>query len=442
VSTIFSILASVTIKKIAFFSICLFSQLVFALSDGSNFLVVPSAEVLGDKAFQVRGTIGYHQSSCASDGMCDRHPFVTSLRFGLLNSLDFGIQFGNTISLDIKDQISKAYGVIPSFALGGRAFVQSPEAYFYSVPKNERKELSGEFYAVVEWGNDWWRLLGGVSAFPNMNEDAVAPFWGFEQYLGTQKLGLIYEGFFRYGFSHHNIGLSLKPIKYLQINAGASEFYRYFFEEDGNFKFRTKNPGASTGYRSPGIYMSIAINGGLSPGIQSQKAEVDSLKRQLTLQDKDLADLRTRMDNLEMLYSDTDLDIGGYTQSLIRDFTEIVNGYKADEFNPDSLLAKEKVFMSREMPAKKFLIREAKNKSVAQENRITAIRMMSHFPDPMFLDPLGSIIVDNSNETVAREAALALGVINTPEARKTLSTVANQTTGIVRETIIEIMGAL
>jgi spore coat protein CotF len=67
---------------------------------------------------------------------------------------------------------------------------------------------------------------------------------------------------------------------------------------------------------------------------------------------------------------------------------------------------------------------------------------MSHFPDAMFLDHLGNIVADNSNEIVAREAALALGTINTPEARKVLSAVANQTTGIVRETIIEIMGAL
>ena len=439
---IISIFTPVFVKKIAFFLICLFSQLVFALSDGGNFLVVPSAEVLGDKAFQVRGTVGYHQSSCTTNGMCDRHPFVTSLRFGLLNSLDFGVQFGNTVSLDIKDQISKAYGAIPSFALGARAFVQSPEAYFYSVPKSERKELSGEFYAVTEWGNEWWRILGGVSAFPNMDSDAIAPFWGFEQFLGTQKFGIIYEGFFRYGFSHHNIGLSLKPSQWFQINTGASEFYRYFFGDGDHFKFRTKNPGAKTGYRSPGIYMSIAITGGFSPGIQSQKIEVDSLKRQLALQDKDLTDLRARIDNLEMLYSDTDLDVGGYTQSLLRDFMEIVNGYKADEFNPDSLLAKEGVFIGKGMSAKRFLVREAKNKNVMQENRITAIRMMSHFPDQIFLDPLGNIVLDNSNETVAREAALALGVINTPEARKTLSTVANQTTGIVRETIIEIMGAL
>ncbi len=410
-------------------------------------MVVPSAEVLSDKAFQVRGTIGYHQSSCTTNRMCDRHPFVTSLRFGLFNSLDFGVQFGNDVSLDIKDQISKAYGVIPSFALGARAFVQSPEAYFYSVPKDTRKELSGEFYAVMEWGSEWWRILGGVSAFPNMDENAVAPFWGIEQCLGTQKLCVIYEGFFRRGFSHgshRNIGLSLKPTKRFHINVGASEFYRYFSLDDGHLKFRTKIQGTETGYRSPGIYMSIAISGGFGSIIQSQKAEVDSLKKQLALQDRDLADLRTRVDNIEMLYSGTDVveDIGGYIQTLVRDFMEIVNGYKADEFNPDSLLAKEKVFMGKEIPAKRFLVREAKNKGVVQENRIIAIRMMSHFPDPIFLDPLGSIVADNSNETVAREAALALGVINTPEARKTLSTVAGQTTGIVRETIIEILGAL
>ncbi|MDR0518389.1 MAG: hypothetical protein LBH25_15255 [Fibromonadaceae bacterium] len=416
----------------------------FALSDGSDFLVVPSAEVLGDKAFQVRGTTSYHQSSCAENGMCDRRPFVSSLRFGLFNSLELGVQFGSTVSLDVKNLISRAFSVVPAFALGARAFVQSPEAYFYSVPKTARKEQTGEFYAVAEWGSDWWKLLGGVSAFPSMEADDVAPFWGFEQCLGTPKFSIVYEGFFRYGFSHHNIGLSIKPIKHLQISAGASEFYRYFFKEDESFGFRAKNIGASNGYRSPGVYMSIAINGGFGSSIQSQKNEIDSLKKQLMVQSMDLTDLRAKIDNIEMLhynYNRAELN-SDYMMDLQKDFMEIVMGYKLDEFNPDSLQAKEQIFIDRGLVAKRFIIREAKNTSLAAENRITAIRIMSHFPDSIFLEPLGSIVADNSNELLAREAVLALGTINTLEARRVLSKVASQTTGIVRETIIEIMGTL
>jgi hypothetical protein len=428
-----------------FFLFFAFAQgFVFAISDGSDFLVVPSAEALGDKAFQVRGTTGYHQSSCVEKGNCDRRPFVSSLRFGLFNSLELGIQFGSTISLDVKDRVSKAFGVVPAFALGARAFVQSPEAYFYSVPKTDRKEQTGEFYAVAQWGSDWWKFLGGVSVFPFMKADDVAPFWGFEQGLGTPKFSIVYEGFFRYGFTHHNIGLSLKPIKHLQISAGASDFYRYFFNEDEHFGFRIKNSGAYSGYHAPGVYMSIAINGGFSKGIQSQKEETDSLKKQLKVQSMDLVELREKMDNLEMLhyYENNPSAGGGYMLDLQKDFMEIVSGYKSDEFNPDSLQVKEQIFIDKGMAAKRFLIREAKNRMLAAENRVTAIRIMSHFPDHIFLEPLGSIAADNSNESIAREAVLALGTINTPEARRVLATVANQTTGIVRETIIEIMGAL
>jgi hypothetical protein len=430
-------------KKITLaFLICLLvHNAAFALSDGSNFLIVPSAEVIGDKAFQVRGTIGYHQSSCA-DGLCDRLPFVPSFRFGLFNSLDFGVQFGRNVSLDVKDQINKAFGVIPSFAIGARAFVQSPEAYFYSVSKSDSKGQTGEFYTTAEWGGEWWRFLGGVSAFPLMEANSVAPFWGFEQGIGTPKFTIVYEGFFRHGFSHHNMGLSLKPVKSFNVSFGASEFYRYFFNNDGDFGFRTKNPGASTGYRAPGIYMSLAINGGFSPGIQSQKIEVDSLKKQLAVQDKDLTDLRSRLDNLESLYYDPEFVNSDYVQNLQREFMDIVNGYKSDTTSLDSLLAKEKSFMDREMAAKRFLVREAKNKKQPEETRIMAIRIMSHFPDPAFLEHLGNLVADNSNVTIAREAALALGTINTPEARRTLAMVANQTTGIVRETIIEILGSL
>jgi hypothetical protein len=432
--------------KLTFLLGLLAQTATFALTDGNDFLIVPSAEVLGDKAFQVRGTLGYYQSGCIIDGyknLCDRYPFVSSFRLGLFNSLDLGIQFGDNISIDVKDRLNRAFGAVPAFAIGARAFVNSPEAYYYSIPKNFRKEQTGEFYVVAEWGSEWWKILGGVSAFAVVDADAVAPFWGLQQALGSPKINVLYEGFFRYGYTHHNMGLSLKPSKHLQISVGASEFYRFFFTEGMDFGFRTKNETAATGYRTPGIYMSIAINGGFSSAIQSQKYEVDSLKKQLAVQDRDLTDLRERLDNIEMLYYyETSPSAGGYIYDMQRDFAEIVKGYRSDDISLDSLRVKEDIFMDRGMAAKRFVIRESKNRSAIPENRITAIRIMSHFPDPIFLEHLGNIVADNSNEFIAREAALALGTINSPEARKVLSTVANQTTGIVRETIIEIMGAL
>jgi hypothetical protein len=435
----FSKLPLVFFKKIAFtFLICLLPQAVFAIGDGSDFLVIPSSEVLGDKAFQVRATLGYYKVSHddGSESMQNKLPFVSSLRFGLFNSLELGVQFGSTVSLDVKSQINKAYDLIPAFAFGARAFVQSPEAYFYSIPKSARKEQTGEFYGVAEWTGRLWKLLGGVSAFPTMEADAVAPFLGYEQGLGTQKLSIIYEGFFRHGLSHHNMGLSLKPIKALQISVGASEFYRYFFTNDGDFKFRTKNPSASTGYRAPGIYASVAINAGLRPSV-SQKSDIDSLKKQLMAQEMELANIRARMDNLEAEKINSTLNI-----QLQKEFTEIVDGYKSDEFSPDSLLVKEQLFMDKGATVKNFVLKKATDDTETLENRITAIRIMSHFPNSVFLEPLGSMVADGSNESIAREAALALGTINTPESRKILSTVANQTQGIVRETIIEIIGAL
>jgi len=429
----------VFLKKIAFaFLVCLLPQAAFAISDGSDFLVIPSAEVLGDKAFQVRGTIGYHRINCIgyNQDMCDKFPFISSFRFGLFNSFDFGVQFGSTVSLDIKTQVNKSYSLVPAFALGARAFVQSPEAYYYSIPKSARKEQTGEFYGVAQWGGGLWNLLGGVSVFPTMEADEVAPLWGYEQGLGTQKFSIIYEGFFRHGFSHHNMGLSFKPASFLQISAGATEFYRYFFTEDGDFKFRTKNRSATTGYRSPGLYASIAINAGPKPSI-SQKSDIDSLRKQLMAQEKELANIRTRVDILEAEKTNSSISL-----QLQREFLEIVKGYKADEFKPDSLLTKEQLFMDRGPIAKNYVLKAAMDDVNAPENRITAIRIMSHFPDSTFLEPLGNIVVDGSNESIAREAALALGTINTPESRKILSAVANQTKGIVRETIIEIMGTL
>ncbi|MDR2581641.1 MAG: HEAT repeat domain-containing protein [Fibromonadaceae bacterium] len=427
------------INKLKLLFLCLLAQTAFAMGESGSFLVVPSANALGEKSFQVRGTLGYHRSTGNAE-MDDRFPFVTAFRYGFYNSMDLGVQLGNTVSLDLKSQIRQSYGYIPAVAIGARAFVQSPEAHFYSVPKPERKEQTGEFYTAVEWNTKLWTLLGGVSVFPTMDSNAVAPFWGFEQYFGS-KLGLVYEGFFRHGFSHHNIGLAFKPVKALQISAGATEFYRYFLNEDGDFKIRTKNPNARTGYHAPGVYASIAITGGLKK----------------TTSDNELADLRLRLDSLEArinnidrgrgrergrLGSKTETDTIAEKSDLQIEFEEIVQGYFVNDLDLDSLRTMEELFINKGLMHKSFVLSEAQNKNADTHNRITAIRIMSHFPDSIFLEPLGNIVADNTNESTAREAAIALGVINTPEARRILLSVVNQTSGIVRKTIIDIIGEL
>jgi hypothetical protein len=429
----------VFLDKLKFlFLLCLLAQPLFAISNGGDFLVVPSAEVLNGESFQVRGTYGYHQTTCGSNDMCGRHLFVPSIRLGFFNFLDLGVQFSNSISLNIKNQVTQAYGFVPSIALGARAFVQSPEAYFYSVPKSERKNQTGEFYTSFEWNSKWWGILAGVSIFPSMDADAVAPFWGFEQNLG-QKFGIVYEGFFRHGFSHHNLGFSCKPIKQLQINAGATEFYRYFFNEDADFGFRTKNPKARTGYHAPGVYVSLAISGGFGNN-KSHKADMDSLKKQLELQNADLASVHSRLDSLEAIYFEQRaLALSGIMQ---REFEEIVNGYFINDLGLDSLLIMEETFMDKGLGHKSFVLSEAQNKDADVNKRITAIRVMSHFPDSIFLEPLGNIVIDRQSEAISREAVLALGVINTPESRRMLVSIVNQTSGVVRQTIMDIIGEL
>lgn len=402
------------------FLLCLCAQKAFALNDASGFLVIPSPSVLGDKSFQARGTLGYHHVTPE-----DRFPFVGSFRYGIFDSFDLGLLFGSTVSLDVKNQLVQPNGATPAVAVGARAFVESPEAYFYSVPtKSERKKQTGEFYTSLGWDSDWWNIIGGVSAFPTMDADAVAPFWGFEQKFGS-KFSIIYEGFFRHGYTHHNGAFLLKPVKSLQISAGATEFYRFLLTEDGDFKFRTKNENASNGYRTPGIYLSIAITGLLGEP-KNKDCKCDS------------ANAKTDTSKIDT----NAIDSAAYRSDILREFEEIVKGYFVTDLDLDSLLAREKAFMDKGLMSKSFVLSEAQNKSSETNKRITAIRIMSHFPDSIFIEPLGGIIEDPSNEAVAREAVLALGTINTPEARNMLSAVASKTSGIINKTIMDILGEL
>ena len=402
------------------FLLCLCAQKVFALNDASGFLVIPSPSVLGDKSFQARGTLGYHHVTPE-----DRFPFVGSFRYGIFDSFDLGLLFGSTVSLDVKNQLIQTSGAIPAVAVGARAFVQSPEAYFYSIPKSDRKNQTGEFYTSFGWDSDWWNIIGGVSAFPSMDADAVAPFWGFEQKFGS-KFSIIYEGFFRYGYTHHNGAFLLKPVKSLQISVGATEFYRYFLNEDGDFTFRTKNANASNGYRTPGIYLSIAISGLLGEP-KNRDCKCDSIANAKT--DSSAVDTSA-------------IDSAAYQSDILREFEEIVQGYFVTDSDLDSLFAREEALMGKGLMSKSFVLSEAQNKNSETNKRITAIRIMSHFPDSIFIEPLGSIIEDPSNEAVAREAVLALGTINTPKARNMLSAVASKTSGIINKTIMDILGEL
>jgi hypothetical protein len=131
-----------------------------------------------------------------------------------------------------------------------------------------------------------------------------------------------------------------------------------------------------------------------------------------------------------------------YSQDILSEFEEIVRGYFITDMDLDSLRAKEELFMSKGLMSINFALNESQNKETTQNSRVTAIRIMSHFPDSMFIEPLGNIATDSTNETIAREAALALGTINTPEARKMLSIAVNKTSGAVRKTIMDILGEL
>jgi len=413
---------------------CLLAQAAFALSDAGDFLIIPSAEVLDAQAFQVRGTVGYNYSEL---------PFVSSFRFGVFNSLELGVQFGSNVSLDIKNQLRKADGYAPAVAIGARAFAHSPEAYFYGVPKSERNVQTGEFYASFEWESNWWKFLGGVSAFPYQDANSVAPFWGVAQNIGTPKFLLLYEGFFRHGIFHHNAGLSLKPINALQISAGATEFYRYFFTEDGDFGFRRKNENARNGYRSPGIYASIAISSGFGSRVHTLQEDIDSLKSQIETINAMLRNCPCSILDSNAVAAAAAAKRTELEAAMQKEFEEIVKGYFVDDLHLDTLLAKEYHFISKSLETKSFVFNEAQNKNVPAQNRITAIRIMSHFPDSIFIEPLGNIAADALNEvSIAREAALALGVINTSEARDMLALIVNKTDGVVRETIMKILGEL
>jgi hypothetical protein len=400
-------------------------QASYALTGSDGFLVIPTAPLMRDQAYQIESTLGYHMSE--HDGtLADRHPYVSGFRIGLFDRFELGAQYGDKISLDTRMRITAEDGLLPAFTLGMRQIAASQEAHFYSVADAQQQSYAGEFFLAASLGNAWVRGHGGFSILSGLDSNKACPFWGVEQHLGG-GLSLLYEGFFRDARTHHNAALQWSFADMVTLTAGATEFHRYFVQ-DGELGFHTQaEQPTPNGYTSPGIYAAITLTGFMKrDSVPDTRAELAEAKKRLEAQESELRKLQTRMDEFEVTYSETQ---GQQSDSLSRRaarteqyFDAIVQGYQADIWDIEDLRAKQNAFLALKGPAFRHLLRTAQHPGAQPRYRETAIRIMGVSKEPLFVEPLQEILASSSeSENLRREAALALGSIATPEAKKALA---------------------
>lgn len=422
----------------------LISTSAFALSGADGFLVIPTAPLLAHQHYQIESQLGYHMSE-HSGVLADRHPYVSGFRFGLFDRFELGMAYGDEISLDARMKLIEEDGHMPALSVGMRQLNASQEAYFYSVPENQRQAQAGEFFLSASLGNDWTRGHAGLSIFSGLDSGKACPFWGVEQkaFAGTSVL---YEGFFRDRRTHHNAAIQWTFADVVTITAGATEFFRYFVQ-DGEFGFHIKSTEhAESGYRAPGVYAAITLSGFMADSPRHDtRSDLDDARKRLAAQEAQLQDLQARMAAFEALYHD---NLSGQADSLqkrmvktAQAFDSIVSGYQADVWDIDDLRKKQGDFVALGVSAQQLLLRTVQKPNANLEDRIVAVRVMAFSKEARYVPMLTQLLDSDSDESLRREAALALGNIATPEAKTALTTALPRTSGNLQTTLQQILAA-
>lgn len=413
---------------------------VHALSGADGFLVIPTAPLLAHQAYQIEGALGYHMSR-QGEQWGDRHPYVSGFRLGMMNFLELGMQYGDQFSLEAKLRLREEDGLWPAVSLGMRQIAASQEAYFFSAYP-EPRDYAGEFFLAASLGNPWFRAHGGLSIFSGLDSNKACPFWGIEQRLGG-GWALLYEGFLRQDEGRHVASLQWNLGNIMRFSIGATQFQRYFFRH-GEFGFRVKDPAALDGYKAPGLYAGITLRGFMKKeSWPDTRAELNEARARLGTQEKQLKELQERMDEIEIAYAQAQGE-GADSLRLRLSRTEaafdtIVQGYQEEVWDIERLRALQQAFLSQGSSSDRYLQRVLRSPASSPLYRVTAVKVMGYSREDLFVDALRRTLSEESDESLRREAILALGNIGSSSARKALEEAQPGLKGELLSTVTQVL---
>ncbi len=195
---------------------------------------------------------------------------------------------------------------------------------------------------------------------------------------------------------------------------------------------------------APGIFAAITLTGRANKEPwPDTRSELELTKRRLAAQEKELRTLQARMDEFEIVYAET-LDhqadsLGNRAARTEQLFDTIVLLYQEDVWDIEQIRAKQAEFLNFRAPAYRFLLRTAQHPGAQPLYRETAIRIMGSGKLAFFVEPLQRLLVTDTHLDLRREAALSLGAIATPEAKKALTQAIPQAPPELRSTIEQIL---
>lgn len=394
--------------------------LVQAFSGSDSYSMIPGAGVLPQNSYQIYGQMNVHNIS-DSNTTDMKLPWSIGARLGLFGHAELAMEFGGDLSLAAKVNLIEQEEWRPHWSMGVRQLFHSQEAHLYSVPDSLQDPYVGEAFTVISYRFfNGTRVDVGASVLSGLDSGKAGGFWGIEQNLGA-GISMIYDGFWRQGLHHHNLGVSWDFRKVLRLSVGATEVHRYFRQNDEfGFYLSDRENRSADGYSAPGIWASLTLTGWMgessSKGIESRIA-VQEKSRLLQLRRID--SLEVQLDRVQALLEAQAVK-GGDSLSQIENkaeamLEELVKGLHNDAWDPaesrrlqDSLLAMGNV-------SKRLMVRMVRRESTSLEYRVAAVRIMGTGKDEMFV-PVLTAMISEQNPVLVRECLFALAHIGTPEA--------------------------
>ncbi len=393
---------------------------VHAFSGSDSYSMIPGAGVLPQNSYQIFGQMNVHNARILNT--TDMHfPWSIGARLGLFGHAELAMEFGSELSLAAKLNLIEQEEWRPRWSMGVRQLFHSQEAHLLSVPDSLQGPYIGEAFTVISYRFfNGTRLDVGASVLSGVDSGKAGGFWGLEQGLGA-GLSLVYDGFWRQGLHHHNLGVAWDFRKVLRLSVGATEVYRYFRQNDEfGFYFSDRENRSADGYSAPGIWAAISLTGWMgessSKGLESRLAEQEKSR---VLQLRRIDSLEVQFDRVQTLLEAQAVK-GGDSLTVLENkaealLEELVKGLHNEAWDPaesrrlqDSLLAMGNI-------SKRLMVRMVRRESTSLEYRVAAVRIMGTGKDEMFV-PVLSAMLSEKNPVLVRECLFALAHIGTPDA--------------------------
>lgn len=231
-----------------------------------SLLSIPTADMLPHGLFQAHTAMTFFTVHDPEDDSSEtfRYPFSSGVLLGFQDRAEFGVQYGDQVSLSFKAYVFEATEGLyyPDIALGARSVFGSQEGRLFAVRSNDTLDMlrNEAFIAFSLNYSENGRLHLGTSVIPSVDDGEAMFYLGVEQYMGL-GVYLGYELFNRFLQINHNVNLIYKFKEAFSLSVGLTQVQYWLHSEDGWGFFVTPQEYSTNGYHSPGIKVAIAIGG-------------------------------------------------------------------------------------------------------------------------------------------------------------------------------------